>query len=713
MFRLKRLSQNEITSNTSRVIIKHPLSVGCFFIIISILLKLLAGYLIGILGALISTNIFLPSQDSWLTYICALFAITTWGFGVISQGLKQAFLMVSLTSLVSLIIVTLLQKVGVIANSIQLAILIINSLSISIFFLSFVLISFSLHIFWVWFDKPYRKSGLILTLIPELSAVMAAYNYCFFSFRPLDGLVPLIPYLAILDIRRYAFWFGIIFSSVSILFNYILHRHSDKVNGLDFLKHWAIAIGSWGGTSFYGLDLSYVNFQRANLANTDLRAKTLFRTCFQDVTGLERARVNNQYLDLDNPKVQNLLIKGYSQDLDFYQSNLRGAYLQQTDMRGFNLSEANLTGADLQQVDLRQSLLIYAQLAGADLQQADLREGNLTDANLTGANCRKADLRNATLIRAQVARADFTGADLTGACIEDWSVSDKTTFTDVRCDYVFKQYENGQPTHPYPSDRNFEPGEFAALFQQPENELELIFKGDFSYSALSLAFDKLKTEKPELDLELKGIEQRGNLWVVRVTSSNPTVEAQLEQQFSEVYQTTTNSDSLETTIKDSIYRDYEDIKQRLAESQQLVRQFAGISESQAEALKQLSKQAFGTNFYIEGSAITNLTGQGQIEYSEAAGQIRSLVTQSGTEAQVSQGSRQVLTQLQDIATTPPMQTELIQQILLREAQGDPAFRRFLLQQQQQILTALPPGTIASAIQGAIGQLNSESSGNVV
>ncbi|MGI0484335.1 hypothetical protein ACN4EK_02795 [Pantanalinema rosaneae CENA516] len=170
---------------------------------------------------------------------------------------------------------------------------------------------------------------------------------------------------------------------------------------------------------------------------------------------------------------------------------------------------------------------------------------------------------------------------------------------------------------------------------------------------------------------------------------------------------------LETTIKDSIYRDYEDIKQRLAESQQLVRQFAGISESQAEALKQLSKQAFGTNFYIEGSAITNLTGQGQIEYTEAAGQIRSLVTQSGTEIQVSQGSQQVLSQLQDIATTPPMQTELIQQILLKEAQNDPAFRHFLLQQQQQILTALPPGTIASAIQGAIAQLISEGSGNVV
>ncbi|WP_416670115.1 pentapeptide repeat-containing protein [Egbenema bharatensis] len=474
----------------------------------------------------------------------------------------------------------------------------------------------------------------------------------------------------------------------------------------DLLRELALVIGTWGGTSFHGLVLSNANFTRSELANTDLRAKKLYRTCFQDVAGLERARVDNQYLDLAYPKVQKLLTHGCSLDPNFSKFNLQGAYLQNADMRGFDLTDTNLTGSDLKGADLRGSRLIRTQLAGADLEGVDLRTNILIDANLTEANLRGTDLRDCILVRAQVARADFTGADLTGACIEDWSVSDKTTFTDVRCDYVFKEYEDGQPIHRYPSDRNFEPGEFAALFQQPENELELIFKGDFSYSALSLAFYKLKTEKSDLELDLKGIEQRGNLWVVRVTSSNPTIEAQLEQQFSEVYQTTTNNDSIETTIKDSIYRDYEDIKQRLVESQQLVRQFAGISESQAEALKQLSKQAFGTNFYIEGSAITNLSGQG-IQYTEAAGQIRSLVTRSGTEAQISQGSQQVLTQLQAIATTPTMQTELIQQILLREAQDDPAFRRILLQQQQQILTALPPGTIASAIRGAIAQLHEE------
>ena len=483
---------------------------------------------------------------------------------------------------------------------------------------------------------------------------------------------------------------------------------------LDFLRLWAIVYGTLGSISFRDSDLSGIDFTGANVANTDFRAAKFYRTCLKNLKGLDRARVDNRYFDIDKPEVQMLLTQGFCYEKYFVGVNLQGAYLRgASDMRDFNLADARLNGADLQEADLRGSTFLRTQLPEADLRGADLRRTNFTDANLTAASIREADLRNCILVRAQVARADFSGADLTGICIEDWSVSSKSNFTNVRCDYVFRKYENGQPTYCYPSDRNFEPGEFAALFQQPENELELIFKGDFSYSALSLAFDKLKTEKPELDLELKGIEQRGNLWVVLVTSNNPTVEAELEHQFSTVYQTTTSSNSVETTIKDSIYRDYEDIKQRWTESQQLVRQLTGISESQAEALKQLSQQAFGTNFFISGSEITNLTGQGKIEYSEAAGQIRSLVTRRGTETQVIQGSQQILTQLQDVAVTPQMQTELIQQILLNEAQSDPAFKRFLLQQHQQILTALPSGAITSAIQRAVAQLISEGSGNVV
>lgn len=665
----------------------------------------IAGFLSGLFGSLSGLYI-IAGTEARVEFSLAVLVTFIWLISSIYQAFNKNVLVVA----ISIASAMLIQEFARRAFSSTFTDLFWLSTFVSIMYvltfvtISFFSIRFATSLFDIIFAAKSNATAAVIFFITSCAAVIGsiAEIYAELSVSESNYRQQL---LASTNLNMMVILCGVAFSSAvtwSALTANRFHRVPWSYPSL--LRSWALAVGTWGGTSFYSLDLSNVDFREAKLANTDLRAQKLYRTCFQGVVGLERARVDNQYLDLAYPKVQKLLTHGTISDLKFIKFNLQGAYLRNADMRGFDLSDTNLTGADLKAADLRGSQLIRTQLAGVDLEGVDLRTNILTDANLTEANLRGTDLRDCILVRAQVARADFSGADLTGACIEDWSVSSKTTFTDVRCDYVFRQYENGQPTHRYPSDRNFEAGEFAALFQQPENELELIFKGSFSYSALSLAFYKLKTEKPELDLELKGIEQRGSLWVVHVTSNNPTVEAQLEEQFNAVYQTTTGSDSLETTIKDSIYRDYEDIKQRLAESQQLVRQFAGISESQAEALKQLSKQALGTNFFIEGSNITNLTGQGQIEYTEAAGQIRSLVTHGGTEAQISQGSQQVLTQLQDIATTPPMQTELIQQILLREAENDPAFRSFLLQQQQQILTALPPGTLASAIQGAITQL---------
>jgi uncharacterized protein YjbI with pentapeptide repeats len=188
------------------------------------------------------------------------------------------------------------------------------------------------------------------------------------------------------------------------------------------------------------------------------------RTCFLAVAGLERARVDNQYLDFDNPKVQQLLTHGSSSEPNLQRLNLQGVYLQDANIRGLNFTDTNFTGADLQRADLRDSILLRTQLAGSDLRQSDLRHSLLMDANLTETDLHGADLRDSILVRAQVARADFTGADLTGVCIEDWSVSSKTRFTNVRCDYIYRKYQDGQPSDRYPVDRNFEPGEFASLF---------------------------------------------------------------------------------------------------------------------------------------------------------------------------------------------------------------------------------------------------------
>jgi uncharacterized protein YjbI with pentapeptide repeats len=483
-------------------------------------------------------------------------------------------------------------------------------------------------------------------------------------------------------------------------------RFNQKVGtNFKFLRTWAIALAAYRGTSFYNLDLSNVDFSDANLANSDFRASNLYRTILKGVAGLDLARIDSRYLDLENYKVQQLLTKGDRSDLNFQRVRLQGAYLQATDLREFDFTDAQLTGADLSKTDLRYSHFTQAQAAGVDFQHADLRNSMLMDANLTESEFQDADLRGSIFVRAQVARANFAKADLTGICIEDWSVSSKTCFTDVRCDYIYRAYLDGKPSDRYPADRDFEPGEFATLFAQPEDIVELIFKGEFDYAALSLALYKLQAEASDLDLELKGIEQRGNLSVVKIKSGNHEINERLvRERLRSVYQVASHGETVEATIKESIYRDYEETKNRLAESERLVRQLAGVSEHQAEALKEMTRKSLGNNFFISGSTITNLAGSGQIEYREAADRVRSIVTH---QADASPTLQQLFSQLsaQNVATTAATQQELIQQILLSEAEQDPAFRQFLLEQGQQIIGSLPSGEMAIALQGAIAQLS--------
>lgn len=67
----------------------------------------------------------------------------------------------------------------------------------------------------------------------------------------------------------------------------------------------------------------------------------------------------------------------------------------------------------------------------------------------------------------------------------------------------------------------------------------------------------------------------------------------------------------------------------------------------------------------------------------------------------------LLAQLQEksVATTSQMQAELVEQILLTEAEKDPIFKQFLVQQGQQITSIMPESAIASAIRRAIATLN--------
>jgi hypothetical protein len=127
-----------------------------------------------------------------------------------------------------------------------------------------------------------------------------------------------------------------------------------------------------------------------------------------------------------------------------------------------------------------------------------------------------------------------------------------------------------------------------------------------------------------------------------------------------------------------------------------------MQEETVEEVKQLAKR-IGSNFYFLGGTITNVTGAGEINYTEASNQVRSLVSSDRRQTQV---ANTLLNQLRssNVATTATEQVELIQFVIFEEAQQDQRFRQSLLQQEQQILASLPESSIALAIRGAIAQL---------
>jgi Pentapeptide repeats (8 copies) len=98
-------------------------------------------------------------------------------------------------------------------------------------------------------------------------------------------------------------------------------------------------------------------------------------------------------------------------------ANLEDADLKAADLGGADLSGANLNLVDFTKADLRGVILDDAQLDSAHLDWADLREASLKRANLFGAHLPHADLRRANLRFTNLIDADLTDADLTGCLV--------------------------------------------------------------------------------------------------------------------------------------------------------------------------------------------------------------------------------------------------------------------------------------------------------
>ncbi|MFG6100549.1 pentapeptide repeat-containing protein [Leptothoe sp. ISB3NOV94-8A] len=234
---------------------------------------------------------------------------------------------------------------------------------------------------------------------------------------------------------------------------------------------------------------------------------------------------------------------------DLSGANLSGANLEGAELLGANLKGANLKAAQLFSSDLTLADLSGANLSGANLKAANLGESNLSGADLSGADLtladlhesdlRESDLRESDLSRATVLETNFEKAVFTGACLEDWNINNATNFEGTICDYVYLKHGFGDGFQERrPREGSFQPGEFAALFQQAVDTVDLIFKDGIDWQAFFQSFQDLRSQYADQDLSIQAIEKKqGGAFVVRVEVAEGADKTAIESRAKELYAT--------------------------------------------------------------------------------------------------------------------------------------------------------------------------------
>nr|WP_290221322.1 pentapeptide repeat-containing protein [Trichocoleus desertorum] len=258
-------------------------------------------------------------------------------------------------------------------------------------------------------------------------------------------------------------------------------------------------------------DLSVLSFSGINLDGFDLHNTILWGSNFGG-SSLREALLTRASLQ-----------RAYLFGVDLTGADLRGAFLSEAALGPANLYEADLSSADL----------LQANLSGACLYGAKLHKANLTKADLTGANFTNADLSESILLLARAVYTNFEGAILTGACIQDWSISEGTILSNVSCDYIYhrlgltEQLEERRPSDP---DKKFKPGEFTKLFQKVLSTVDLFFRDGVDWNALLISLEKLRVEAEGAELSIQAIENKNDgAFVIRVNVPLEANKAEIER----------------------------------------------------------------------------------------------------------------------------------------------------------------------------------------
>ncbi|MBD1917986.1 MULTISPECIES: pentapeptide repeat-containing protein [Cyanophyceae] len=253
-------------------------------------------------------------------------------------------------------------------------------------------------------------------------------------------------------------------------------------------------------------------------------------------------------------------------DANFYSANFRSAILMGADLSFIGLRFADITSANLISANFRYADLIDTDLTCANLSAADLIGANLSGANLSGAN----------LNGSQVLHTNFTQATLTGACIADWQISSSTILENIKCDYVFRTYDDEKQQYsgrlPVDVESTFAPGEFAQRFQIIASALETIditFTEGIDWKAFFQSFQELRQRYPQQDIGIQGIEEKEGALIVRLKVEAEETGVELEQLKGHIETTEKQLYSVQLSLREAegqlkVYREMMGVVQTLA-----------------------------------------------------------------------------------------------------------------------------------------------------
>lgn len=273
---------------------------------------------------------------------------------------------------------------------------------------------------------------------------------------------------------------------------------------------------------------------------------------------------------------------------DLNSVNLGSANLSSANLEGVDLSSANLEGANLNIVSLR----------GANLSACNLRDATLHGAHLEGADFSFANLHGANLRETSLIEAKLNNAVLTGACIQDWKINNNTSFSNIKCEYIYQRYEvviNGESLFydRFPRDpkATFKLREFESLVrQQSYLSISLVFRGDMDWEAFHESLKNLRDEYQAEEITVQSIERRGEDFVIRLeTSAAPSKMIEIEASAKRLYQEKMNL--LAAQISGYEKR----LDQAHDEKASLMGVIKAMAESQKQVVNQTTINAGGSN----------------------------------------------------------------------------------------------------------------------